>query len=357
MKVPKARKLSSGTWFIQLRLGGQSIPITGADEKTCRRNAQAVKAEWLASKRLPEKAESEQQPAGPTLAEAIDKYIADKENVLSPATVRGYKKDRRNRFKDSMDRPISEIRDDEWQVIINNECKLVSPKTVKNAFALVGAAVKYSTKKGINKNELTLPTVPVKKMAFLQPEEIPIFVDAVKDLPTAVPLLLALSSLRASELAALRWEGIPKDPKFIRVQGAAVLNAENKLVKKEQNKNDTSTRNVPIMIPELAEAIKRDRQPSGPVLTISTKSLCRRVHKVCKTVGITDVNLHGLRHSYASLAAHLKIPEEITQEIGGWADFQTMRKIYTHVAKSDITRYNNALMDFYKKTAPSENAN
>ena len=32
MKVPKARQLDSGTWFIQLRLAGVSIPVTGETE-------------------------------------------------------------------------------------------------------------------------------------------------------------------------------------------------------------------------------------------------------------------------------------------------------------------------------------
>ena len=55
MKVPKARKLSSGKWFIQLRLGGESIPVTAGTEKECTRQAQAVKAEYLVGKRAPKK--------------------------------------------------------------------------------------------------------------------------------------------------------------------------------------------------------------------------------------------------------------------------------------------------------------
>ena len=33
MKVPAPRKLPSGSWFIQLRLGGESIPVTAATAK------------------------------------------------------------------------------------------------------------------------------------------------------------------------------------------------------------------------------------------------------------------------------------------------------------------------------------
>lgn len=35
MKVPKPRKLTSGTWFIQMRLGGESVPVSAATRTGC----------------------------------------------------------------------------------------------------------------------------------------------------------------------------------------------------------------------------------------------------------------------------------------------------------------------------------
>ena len=50
MKIPKARKLPSGTWHIQLRLGGESITVNARTEKECVRQAQIIKAEiWPAN--------------------------------------------------------------------------------------------------------------------------------------------------------------------------------------------------------------------------------------------------------------------------------------------------------------------
>lgn len=65
------------------------------------------------------------------------------------------------------------------------------------------------------------------------------FVAAVKDSRYAVPALLALSSLRISEIQALQWENIPDNPDFIWVQGAVVLSENSKYQRKEQNKNVT----------------------------------------------------------------------------------------------------------------------
>ena len=346
MKVPKARKLSSGTWFIQLRLGGQSIPVTGKTEKTCIHNAESVKADWLAKKRLPEKEIAPSQD--PTVNDLINCYIAKKSNVLSPSTIRGYRTIQRTRFKTTMARKIGEIRDSEWQGIINAECALASPKTVNNAFMFLATVIRHEADRELPMTKIRLPSVPPSRVAFLQPEEIPKFVEAVKDTPIAVPALLALSSLRLSEIAALQWENIPKNPKYIRVQGAAVKNEHNELVTKRQNKNATSARSVPLMIPELAAAIERDRKPSGPVLDIGPNWLRLKVHEACQKAGVTDVTIHQLRHSWASLAYHLQIPEKISMEIGGWSDLNTMRKIYTHIAQNDMTRYETALNDFFK---------
>ena len=97
----------------------------------------------------------------------------------------------------------------------------------------------------------------IKMTAYaVQPEEIPQFVEAASKTKYAVPLLLALSSLRISEISALRWSDIPKDCSVVNVRGAEVLDENNKWVSKTQNKTTKSTRTVPILIPELRDAIE-----------------------------------------------------------------------------------------------------
>lgn len=340
MKLPEPRKLPSGNYFIQLRLGGESIPVTEPNRAACIREARAIKAEYLAGKR------AKAAPEAPTLTEAIDAYIEERSNTLSPLTIRGYRTIQKHRFKTTMPRRLDQIVDEEWQGIVNMEAALCAPKTLKTAFAFVRGVVEHTTGRKLPKVSLAAP-VP-KERPFLTPDEIRVFVSAVKDTRYAVPALLALSSLRISEIQALRWENIPANPKFIRVQGAVVLNEDNKYQRKVQNKNTTSTRNVPVMIPELTAAIQRDRKSVGPVLDISQNSLRGAVKKICRENNLPDVGVHGLRHSFASLAYHLQVPERIAMEIGGWADATTMHKIYTHIAQADIQRYQTAMTDFYQ---------
>lgn len=349
MKVPEPRKLTSGKWFIQLRLGGQSVPISSYDKAACIREARAVKAEYLAGKR-DVKAPA---PAAPTLTAAIDAYIAAKSNTLSPSTIRGYRSMQRNNFKSTMPRRLDQIQPGEWQTIVNEEAARCSPKSLRNAFFFIKAVVQFAT--GEHLPAVSMPgTIPAKK-EFLTPEQIRIFVAAIKDDPIAVPALLALSSLRSSEIAALRWEDIEPGPDFIRVSGAVVRDELGQPVLKKQNKNATSARMVPVLIPELKTAIERDRQPEGPVLALTPNRFRDRVNRVCVKKGLPKVGIHGLRHSFASLAYHLQMPERIAMEIGGWADSATMHRIYTHIAQSDIERYREAIGDFFNGT--NENAN
>ena len=348
MKVPEPRRLSSGKWFIQLRLGGESIPVTSHSKKECVSQAQFIKAEYLAGKR--QKAE-EQVPQAPTLHDAIDSYIAKRTNTLSPVTIRGYRIIQKNRFQDEMPRRLDEIAPGEWQGIINKEAGRCAPKTLKNAWGFLRSVVEDAT--GRYPPEVNLPALAPPDKPFLTPEQIKTFVQAVSKTHYAIPALLALSSLRASEIEALDWRDIPKNPEFIRVSGAVVMDEHNQKVKKRQNKNTTSTRNVPVMIPELAAALERDRKPSGPVMPFHQNNLRYGIHKICEENGLPNVGIHGLRHSFASLAYHLQIPEKIAMEIGGWADATTMHRIYTHIAKSDIKRYQTAMMQFYRAGDPA----
>lgn len=344
MKVPEPRKLSSGKWFIQLRLGGQSVTVSNFDKAACVREARAIKAEYQAGKRI----QKEEAPVL-TLTAAIDAYIDAKNNTLSPSTIRGYRSIQRNNFTATMPRQLDQIKEKEWQLIVNDEAARCSPKSLRNAYFLVKTAVKYATGKDLP--TVTMPgAIPARK-EFLTPDQIKIFVAAIKDHRYAVPALLALSSLRSSEIAALRWENIPEDPEFIRVSGAVVRDEHDRPQFKQQNKNATSARLVPVLIPELKEAIKRDRKPEGPVLAVTPNRFRDRVNDVCAENGLPKVGIHGLRHSFASLAYHLQMPEKIAMEIGGWADAGTMHRIYTHIAQADIERYRKAIGSFYEQNA------
>jgi len=343
MKVPKAKRSTAGKWFIQLRLGGESIYVNADTEKECIRQAQYAKAEYLSGKRI----SKQKAKDTPTLSEAIDKYILVRQNILSPSTINGYRCIQKTRFKHIMHRKIGEIDETEWQSIVNEEAALCSQKTLKNAFAFIRGVIKNETGNNLPQIQLGVP-VP-NNIAFLQPEEILIFIPAIIETKYGLAALLALSSMRMSEIWALRWEDIPKDPDFIHCSGAVVRNEHNQMTRKKQNKNETSSRYIPIVIPELKILLEKERRSSGPVVRYSQVSFRKAIHEVCRQKAITDITPHGLRHSYASLCYHLKIDKQYVKKTGGWKNDGTLERVYTHIAKSDITLSQNKLFDFYNK--------
>lgn len=350
MKVPKARKLDSGSWFIQLRLGGESIPVTASSERECIRQAGLVKAEYLAGKREPLETPAEKLP---TLGDAIDTYIEARQNILSPSTIRGYRTIRKNRFRGYMDVSLSDIGRTDWIEICNKEFASCSAKTLTNAWHFVSTVIREITQ--LEPPKLLLPQVVANERPFLEPEQIKVFVKAVEGTTVEIPALLALSSLRRSEICALKWESIDLNKRRIQVKGAAVFNENQKLVQKKENKNKSSARFVPIMMDELYTALDKNKQKSGLVITCNPNTIWARINRICEANGLPKVGVHGLRHSFASLAYHLGVPEKIAMEIGGWSDNQTMRKIYTHVARSDMERYETQLTEFFNNA--NENAN
>lgn len=345
MKVPEPRKLDSGTWFIQLRLNGVSVPVSASTEKECRRAAELIKAEHRAGKRQIQKAKTE-----PTLRQAIDEYIKARSNTLSSSTIRGYEIIRDNRFKSVMDKKLSDIKD--WQKICNAEAKNLSAKSVKNSWYLVASVLK---EQGAEVPNIKMPQVVSKEHAYLEPEQIPIFISAVKGEKCEIAALLALSSLRCSELCALDWENIDLEKQSILVSGAMVQGQNNQFVTKQTNKSKSARRYVPIMIPALASALSAVEDKTGKVVTQRPNTIYRQINKVCANNNLPLVGVHGLRHSFASLAYHLGMPEKIAMQIGGWSDRETMSKIYTHLSQKDVSKYGDEMKQFYQNA--NQNAN
>ena len=340
MKVPKPRRMSSGNWYINLRLGGESISVTETTEKKCIKAAQVIKAEYLAGKR--EKAAIAKKPV--TLSQAIDRYIDSRKDILSPSTINGYRAIQRGRFQGVMGRSISSVSKDEWQKLCNEESKLCSAKTLTNAWRFLSSVIYETTGERI---DVRLPQIIVKDRPFLQPEEIKKFMSEIKGDPAEIAALLALCSLRRSEIIDLKWKDVDLKNKIVHVNGAAVYDEHHKLIHKKETKNIKSRRVVPIM-PQLATLLENKGEPDEFVVTIPMNTAYKRINAICKKKRLPEVGLHGLRHSFASLAYHLGITEKVAMEIGGWSNDQTMHKIYTHVARLDRLKSENAMQKYYE---------
>lgn len=334
MKIPKARQLPSGAWFCRVRIDGQDISITRDTEKEAIAEAMAVKAGIK---------EAEKRPRKKTLTAAIDDYITSRENILSPSTIRGYRIIQNNRFQSMMGKDIFSVTQDQWQRAVNLESRRLNAKTLTNSWRFLSSVIAEATGQQLR---IRLPQIVANERPWLTPEQIPIFVSAVRGHSIEIPALLALSSLRCSELLNLRWEDIDLNRGILRVNGAAVCDEDGNLIRRQETKNKTSRRTVPI-IPPLQEALEASNSTGEYVVTMTANGIYKHINRICAENGLPEVGIHGLRHSFASLAFRLEMPEKVAMQIGGWANDQTMRKIYTHLAQDQIASHSQAFVNFF----------
>ncbi len=337
MKYPVARKLPSGSWTCRVRVHGQDISITRQDKKVAIAEAMAIKAGIQKASNVHERIEAK------TILKAMDDYISVRQNVLSPSTIRGYRSMQRNRFKGVQHKRLCDIRPGQWQHIVNAEALTCSAKTLRNAWRFLSSVIAETTGERV---KVRLPQTVVKDLPYLSPEQIGVFVHAITGTSVEIPALLALSSLRRSEILGLKWECIDFTASTISIAGSAVMNDKNQLQFKETNKNLTSHRKVPIIEP-LREALARHYKPCGYVINRSPSAIFKGINKICVANHLPKVGFHGLRRSFASLAYHLRLQEEITMRIGGWSDIYTMRKIYTKISERDLADQSAAFCGYF----------
>ena len=338
VRVPSPRQ-KGNKWFSQVVVGDNRVYISANSEEEYYAKARAAKTRQI---------EVKKSPAKITLGEAIDRYIKDNDAVLSPSTINCYKSYRKTRFTAYMDKQTDSIN---YQSMVNAESKIVSAKTVHNAWRLVTASLNNLS---LSVPEINLPQKHNSTRPWLDYEQIVQFTDAIYGKPWELGALLALQGLRRSEILHLSSDDVDLGNGIIHVCGASVIGVGNKLTDKVTNKTAASTRDVHIVMPRLTELL---RGKNGRLITTNPTTLYSLINNVCEKKGLPKVGVHGLRLSFASLAYHLNWSEATTMREGGWSNSQTVHGIYTHLANADANDDINRMGKFYADKMRTESAN
>lgn len=325
MKSPTAKKLPSGNWRAQVTVKGVHYSVTKETKKEAEKAALMMKLS------------PSQKASKMTYGEAIDYYISKYEKTLSPSTVKTYKDVRRLRFQSIMDMPINT--DINMQAVIDMEN--LAPSTLRTSYAVISVSLK----------ELKLAPQKVRfakdtpeERPFLDPDEIKIFCKSIEGDMYELPYLLCLHSLRCSEMLALKKSQVKGG--FIHVSGAMVR-GEGGYVFKKSNKTDASARMIPILIPRIEELVSQC--PEGTLCPYSARGMTAHLQTILRHNHLPVCSLHSLRHSFASLCYYNNLATKTIMRLGGWKDYRTLMKIYTHLAQrqltEDIAKLRQALSD------------
>lgn len=335
-------QLPSGSW--RTRTHGRSF--TGATKKEVLEKAMKYKDAVETGKRMPAGAK--------TLGQLVEDYIAVQTTAtdskgVSPSTLRGYIAYHRNMFTDLQGMHPYEITQAMAQAAVNREAAAHSAKYIKNSWNLLHRAADFY---GEELPRVSLPKVVDKELSWVQKADMSAFLAAVEEEQPQLQIcfLLALHSLRLSEILGLKWDDF--DPGCgahgaIRVRGALVQGADG-WVYKEETKNSTSYRTVPIVTPRLTDLLRLEhtKRTDDVIIHWRPSGIQAHLDSVCERAGIRRVTMHDLRRTFASTAYGV-LDEMTTMRIGGWKDIYTMRKNYTRMSEQEIFEKSAALTEFY----------
>lgn len=333
MKIPRIIQLPSGAYFCRIRVDGNDIPITDYDRDKVEAMAYAYKSGLIQAKK---------KPQSMTLAAAIDKYIADRENILAMSTIRMYKQVRANRFQSLMHKNINNITENMLQKEINLEAKRYNPKTVKNSFGLIRSAL-HAQRVDLEWDRILLPQQRKPESKTPTPAQLKELCKQIKGTDLELPVLLAAwLSLRREEIYGLEKRDFDTVDHIVKVRRAFVYEG-NPDKKRTATKTYASARNI-LSDPYISELAKK--LPDGPIVHKAPQNLLRDLKLACAEAGIPETDFRSLRHFNASMMATLGIANKYSMARGGWTSEKTMREVYQEIMDEGVVNAANKINDY-----------
>lgn len=316
-----AKKLKSGSWRV-LAYVGKNVTKSGYKSFTA---ATKKEAERLAAAYEPP------EPRGDvpdiTVGQAIDEYVAMKDAVLSPSTIRSYRVIRRNWLQGLMNIQVYDLTQADVQRAVNREAASgKSPKTLRNAHGLLRAAID-----AVRPELMLRTTLPQKKKPDIKiptKEEVDALINAADpELANAIRLA-AMLGLRRSEICALTWDDISDET--LTVSKAVVRDSTGTWVTKPP-KSYSGYR-----VLTMPRAVQKcfSRRGDGTVFPFLPDHITGRFERLQqKCFGEVRYRFHDLRHYNASVMLALGVPNKYAMERMGHATDNMLKAVYQHTMK------------------------
>lgn len=346
MKLPKARQLPSGQWYMQIMVEGKRYNGTFETEQDALYWAAGLKTKSIEDK-IPKR--------DVTVKKAFSDYVSSRSNILSPSTLKSYKNIQENYFSNLMSKKAASIKKSDIQKEINDLAGKKSYKTIKNAVALLLSVLSDYTE--IDAKRLTYPQKVEKEHPFLEATDIAKLLDVCRDDKIEIPILLALwLGLRRSEICALEWSDFDFNKKTVSIAKALVPNDKNKYVLKNTTKTEKSKRilDLPDYLISRLEALQPDLDKRvGRITTMNPNDIYNHFKVICERNDIPFVGIHGLRHTNASVMLSIGVTTKMAMARGGWSSKETMQNIYQHLFSEDKEKADAKINEYFDALIPT----
>lgn len=320
--MAKAKKLPSGSWRVQVFSGMENgkrryMSFTAKSKA----EAEMLAAEYKAGKRQVEQYNVK-------VKEAIDGYIKIKEPVLSPSTVRGYI-GMLHYYEPIEKKLVRNLTSKDMQQFVSNLALNVSPKTVRNIYALLTSSVAlYAPDISF---KVTLPAKQKRQPVSPSDDAVATLYHAASD-EMKKCIALGMRGMRRGEISALKYEDI-KDG-IAHIHADMVKGPDRKWIYKEIPKTSESDRFI--RVPDFGSG-------EGYIVSWKPDTITKRFIELKKSTDI-DIRFHDLRHYFASTAVILDIPDIYTADMGGWnRNGSVMKSVYQNNIQSMSDYYSNKI--------------
>lgn len=337
--MAKAKKLPSGAWNVSVYSHSENgkrkyISFTGISKAEVELRA----AEYKNTKHR-------RRYVDLTVAEAVDGYISSKDGVLSPSTIRGYRRMERNNFDGIKGKKIRSLTSEDMQLFVSSlSLSDQSPKSVRNIYALLTASVAlYAPDISFR---VTLPAKRKKEQISPTDEDVARLFNAADPKLKICIALAAFGSLRRGELCALKYGDIRGDSVYVHAD--IIQDKDNNWVYKDIPKEAESVRLAPLPH-EIIELLGSGDPDEYIVKYAIPNTVSNRFNKLRHKLGIEGIRFHDLRHYYASIGAVLGVPDTYLSDFGGWSrNSSVMKEIYQNKIVPISEIYAKKMTDHFK---------
>lgn len=327
--MAKAKQLPSGNWRVQAKITIDGKTIVRSFTASSSDKAEALALQWQKLTR------EENRIENITLSQAIKNYIEIKKNILSPSTIREYKRISDKYFASIINSRIATLTQEQIQRAINIESATHSPKTVRNLFGLIMTVLNMYRPDFVI--HISLPQKKPTNMYIPDDTDIKRLMAAVKGKNLEIPVLLAaFGPMRRGEICALTSDDIKGNT--VTVSKAMVYTDDKTwIIKSPKTVSSYRTIEYPDFVIERLSGI------SGRISPLLPSSITNSFNKILAENNIPHFRFHDLRHYAVSIMHAMNVPDKYIMARGGWQTNYTMNNVYNHALKNKQTEFDNKI--------------
>lgn len=373
MARPEKYKLKSGA--VRWRINGIYLGVNPKTGKQARTNLQGFKTQReanIALKRIESQVaegtyfENVKESKDYTFKEVYEKWDSEYKHTVAESTHLKSSGHFNNRILPEIGHyKLTEIDHDDIQKLVNEWKRFTNCRVwIREISRVFQYAIRHKYAESDPTEFVVIPKVKKdnkNEKLFYEKHELELIVSELNKLDDpkieSYMRLLIFGGLRNGEVLGLRWSRVDLDNNLVTIDqaiGRRKKGSSTELYVKDP-KNEPSYRTISIDI-KTASSLKELQKYTGSNGLVykserggilSDSKSRKWLVSLAKDAGVEFVNVHGLRHTHASLLFEGGASIKYVMHRLGHKDIETTMNIYTHVTKKSIEDFSEKFSDYF----------